>query len=52
MSAQLVIALVLAVPVVAVLFSLGRAAWRMLVRNEEPEPGGSYGRQIVGRSQD
>jgi hypothetical protein len=33
-----------------VLFSVGRMAWRMVVRNEEIEPGGSDGRQMVDRA--
>ena len=42
----------LAVLAVLVLFPLAwivPAAWRLLVRNEEPEPGGSLSRQVLGR---
>jgi len=46
-SVQAVIALVIAAPAVILLFSLGRAAWRMFLRNEESESGGSHGQQIV-----
>jgi hypothetical protein len=46
-SVQAVIALIVAAPAVILLFSLGRAAWRMFFRNEESESGGSHGQQIV-----
>jgi hypothetical protein len=51
-SAQAVIALVIAAPAVILLISLARTAWRMLVRNEESEPGGSHGQQIVDPPRD
>ena len=45
MDTQFVIALVLALPATLLVFALGRETWRMIVLNEEPEAGGSYGRQ-------
>lgn len=42
----------LAVLAVLVLFPLAwivPMAWRTFVRNEEPEPGGSFSRQVLGR---
>jgi hypothetical protein len=47
-----VIALVIAAPAVILLVSFTRTAWRMLFRNEENEPGGSHGQQLVEPPQD
>lgn len=52
MDAQLVAAIVLAAPIVLVAWGVGRMFWRMTVRNEPPEPGGSQGRQMVDRGRD
>jgi hypothetical protein len=52
MSAQFVIALVVAAPVVVLVLSVGRMARRMLRRNEESESGGSHGQQILPPTKD
>jgi hypothetical protein len=41
---------VLAVLLLLPLVWIVPTAWRTFVRNEEPEPGGSLGRQVLGRS--
>jgi hypothetical protein len=51
-SVQAVIALVIAAPAVILLVLFTRTAWRMLSRNEESEPGGSHGQQLVEPPQD
>jgi hypothetical protein len=40
---------VLAVLLLLPLVWIVPTAWRTFVRNEEPEPGGSLGRQVLGR---
>jgi hypothetical protein len=41
---------VLAVLLLLPLLWIVPTAWRTFVRNEEPEAGGSLGRQVLGRS--
>lgn len=38
-----------ALPLLLVAFVFARMAWRLVWRNEQPEAGGSYGRQIRKR---
>lgn len=47
---SLILAVVAAVWLLAVAFAVGRMAWRFFHGNEEPQPGGSLGRQLFGGS--
>ena len=44
--------LLLVVLVLLPLLGLARMAWRIFVRDEEMQPGGSFGRQFLGRTKD
>ena len=48
----IVLIVLLAVCVLLPLIGLGRMAWRILLHDEEPQPGGSLSRQMFGRRKD
>jgi hypothetical protein len=46
------VALIAVAGLVLAVLGMGRMAWRLWRDNEEPEPGGSLGRQMLGRTRD